>query len=171
MGFSRQEHWSGLPCSPPGDFPDSGTKSPSPVTPALQVDSLSLSHRRSPMTWHKKLEVFPLLQPLRLCHFGWWGPSSSFRSLNLSGSQCLILSLSVVLFRHKNSVCIINHLERNLDFYRESVLSQSAGRWELCTHFRGGSERTEARSMYLRSPEDHLAYPEARGHCGYFWLS
>ena len=22
MGFSRQEHWSGLPCSPPGDLPD-----------------------------------------------------------------------------------------------------------------------------------------------------
>ena len=24
MGFSRQEHWSGLPCSPPGDLPDPG---------------------------------------------------------------------------------------------------------------------------------------------------
>ena len=22
MGFSRQEYWSGLPCPPPGDFPD-----------------------------------------------------------------------------------------------------------------------------------------------------
>ena len=22
MGFSRQEHWSGLPCPPPGDLPD-----------------------------------------------------------------------------------------------------------------------------------------------------
>ena len=37
MGFSRQEHWSGLPCPPPGDFPDSGIK---PRSPALQVDSL-----------------------------------------------------------------------------------------------------------------------------------
>ena len=26
MGFSRQEHWSGLPCSPPGDLPDPGIK-------------------------------------------------------------------------------------------------------------------------------------------------
>ena len=26
MGFSRQEYWGGLPCSPPGDLPDSGIK-------------------------------------------------------------------------------------------------------------------------------------------------
>ena len=26
MGFSRQEHWSGLPCHLPGDLPDPGTK-------------------------------------------------------------------------------------------------------------------------------------------------
>ena len=26
MGFSRQEYWSGLPCSPPGDLPDPGIK-------------------------------------------------------------------------------------------------------------------------------------------------
>ena len=24
MGFSRTEHWSGLPCPPPGDLPDPG---------------------------------------------------------------------------------------------------------------------------------------------------
>ena len=26
MGFSRQEHWSGLPCLPPGDLPNLGIK-------------------------------------------------------------------------------------------------------------------------------------------------
>ena len=26
MGFSRQEYWSRLPCPPPGEFPDPGTK-------------------------------------------------------------------------------------------------------------------------------------------------
>ena len=25
MGFSRQEHWSGLPCPPPGDLPNPGS--------------------------------------------------------------------------------------------------------------------------------------------------
>jgi len=48
VGFSRQECWSGLPCPPPGDLPDPGIKAVSPSTPALQVDSLPLSHEGSP---------------------------------------------------------------------------------------------------------------------------
>ena len=47
MGFSRQEYWSGLPCLPPGDRSHPGIELASPVAPALQVDSLPLSHRRS----------------------------------------------------------------------------------------------------------------------------
>ena len=35
MGFSRQEYWSGLPCPPPGDLPDLGIETVSPVAPAL----------------------------------------------------------------------------------------------------------------------------------------
>ena len=38
--FPRQEYWSGLPCPPPGDLPNSGIKSRSP---ALQADSSILS--------------------------------------------------------------------------------------------------------------------------------
>ena len=45
--FSRQECWSGLPCPPPGDLPDSGIGSVFPAAPALQVDSLPLSHQYS----------------------------------------------------------------------------------------------------------------------------
>ena len=37
LGFSRQEHWSGLPCPPPGDLPNPGIEPPSP---ALLADSL-----------------------------------------------------------------------------------------------------------------------------------
>ena len=37
MGFSRQEHWSGLPCPPAGDLPSPGIQ---PRSPALQADSL-----------------------------------------------------------------------------------------------------------------------------------
>ena len=36
-GFSRQEHWSGLPCPPPWDPPNPGIE---PRSPALQADSL-----------------------------------------------------------------------------------------------------------------------------------
>ena len=35
MGFSRQEDWKGLPCSPPGDLPDPGIECASLVSPKL----------------------------------------------------------------------------------------------------------------------------------------
>ena len=35
IDFSRQEYWSGLPCPPPGDLPDSGIKPASPASPEL----------------------------------------------------------------------------------------------------------------------------------------
>ena len=40
MGFPGQEYWSGLPYPPSRDLPDPGIKPMSPVSPALQVDSL-----------------------------------------------------------------------------------------------------------------------------------
>ena len=40
MEFSRQEYWSGLPFSPPGDLPDPGIEPKALVSPALQADSL-----------------------------------------------------------------------------------------------------------------------------------
>ena len=47
MGFSKQEYWSGLPCPPSEDLPDPGIK---PQSPALQAESLLLSHQGSPCT-------------------------------------------------------------------------------------------------------------------------
>ena len=44
-GFPRQEYWSGLPFPSPGDVSDPGME---PPTPALQKDSLWLSHQGSP---------------------------------------------------------------------------------------------------------------------------
>ena len=41
MEFPKQEYWSGLPFPSPGDLPNSGVE---PASPALQVDSLPLSH-------------------------------------------------------------------------------------------------------------------------------
>ena len=46
--FSRQEYWSGLPFSPPGDLSDPGIELVSPVAPALQTNSLPLNHWGSP---------------------------------------------------------------------------------------------------------------------------
>ena len=35
MGFSRLEYWGGLPCPPPGDFPNSGIEPMSLASPVL----------------------------------------------------------------------------------------------------------------------------------------
>ena len=35
MGFSWQEYWSGLPCSPPGHLPEPGIEHSSPLSPVL----------------------------------------------------------------------------------------------------------------------------------------
>ena len=46
MGFPRQEYWRELPFPAPGDLPDLGIESTSSVSPALQEDSLLLSHKK-----------------------------------------------------------------------------------------------------------------------------
>ena len=43
MGFPRQEYWSEWPFPSPGDLPDPGIEPASPVSLALQMDSLLLS--------------------------------------------------------------------------------------------------------------------------------
>ena len=49
MGLSRQDYWSWLIFPPPGNLPDPGIKPESPMSPALQGDSLPLSHLGSPV--------------------------------------------------------------------------------------------------------------------------
>ena len=49
IGLSRPEYWSGLPFLPPGDLPNPRIKPVTLVAPALQADSLLLSHWGSPL--------------------------------------------------------------------------------------------------------------------------
>ena len=44
--FSRQEYWSRLPFSSPGDLPNTGIE---PRSPALQADSLQTELRGKPL--------------------------------------------------------------------------------------------------------------------------
>ena len=53
MGFLRQENWSGLTFPSPGDLHDPGTE---PTSPALQADSLLLSHLGSPYGCKRETE-------------------------------------------------------------------------------------------------------------------
>ena len=63
MGFSQQDYWSELPFPLPGNLPDPGIK---PVSPALQMDSLLLSHWGSPFkyylnSFHMKRTYSPII--------------------------------------------------------------------------------------------------------------
>ena len=51
MGFSRQEYWSELPFSTPGDLPASGIELTSPALDSLQLSHLGGPH--VPRTWCK----------------------------------------------------------------------------------------------------------------------
>ena len=53
--FSRQEHWRRLPFPSPEDLPDPGIKL---VSPALQADSLLLSHLGSPNVYTVCVYIF-----------------------------------------------------------------------------------------------------------------
>ena len=49
MGFSREEYWSGMPCAPPGDLPNSEIKPDSLMSPALAGGSLLLAPPGKPV--------------------------------------------------------------------------------------------------------------------------
>ena len=61
VGFPRQEYWSGLPFPSPVYLPNPGIE---PISPALQADSLPLSHQGSPVkkAQHGKSTLFQLKQ-------------------------------------------------------------------------------------------------------------
>ena len=56
MEFSRQEYWSGLPFSPPGDLPNTGMEPASTGALALQADFFTAEPWGSPHTPDPKLE-------------------------------------------------------------------------------------------------------------------
>ena len=64
MGFPRQEYWSGLPFSIPGDLPDPGIEAASPVSPALATGFFTTAPPGMPTHMFKAKYLFlfiPLL--------------------------------------------------------------------------------------------------------------
>ena len=60
MGFSKQAHWSGLPCCPSGDIPKLGMEPTCPASPVSKVDSLLLSPQGNLFTcytWSRMLLI------------------------------------------------------------------------------------------------------------------
>ena len=64
MEFSRQEHWSGLPCPSPGDLPNLEIK---PRSPTLQADSLPTKPSKKPMKLQDLWPFFLLCFLLSSC--------------------------------------------------------------------------------------------------------
>ena len=58
MGFSRQEHWSVLPCPPPRDLPNPGIEPFFLMSPALAGGYFTTSTTREDWTVHKHLHYF-----------------------------------------------------------------------------------------------------------------
>ena len=54
-GFSRQEYWNGLPCSPPGDLPNSGIE---PRSSLLQADSSPSEPPGKPVQLNRVTELY-----------------------------------------------------------------------------------------------------------------
>ena len=50
MGFSRQEDWSGLTFTPPGDLPNPGIEPMSPASPALAGEFFTTEPPEKPLS-------------------------------------------------------------------------------------------------------------------------
>ena len=100
--LQAKEYWSGLLCLPPRDLPDLGIEPASPVAPALQADSLPLSHWGSPLYSHSLLHLSPAdrarcTQLLSQCRWSAGGLGLSGPDLRSTVSvHCFCLSLFIL---------------------------------------------------------------------------
>ena len=91
MGFSRQEHWRGLPFPSPGGLPDPGTKPGSPTAPVL-TPLYHWATREAPCVlgqWEMSISHSPPVHRLTLCphpKLTWlWEPTLLVRPCSNSG--------------------------------------------------------------------------------------
>ena len=59
MGFSRQEYWSELPCSPPGDIPDLGIEPTSLMSPVLVGRFFTTGAIWEALAFHRRRQWYP----------------------------------------------------------------------------------------------------------------
>ena len=100
MGFSRQEYWSGLPCPPQGNLPNSGIEPTAPVaseTPALQADSLPTETPGKPLRKTNitenvgKMAMVMIRHPSVARHLNLWHLRSSPAHELCRGRVCQLL--------------------------------------------------------------------------------
>ena len=100
-GFSRQEYWSGLPFTPPGVLPDSGIEPTYPTAPAVQANSLPLSHWGSPTHTHTHththVAVVQSLSCAQLFATSWTVARQASPSSTISQSLLKFMSIELVM--------------------------------------------------------------------------
>ena len=86
-----------MPCPPPGNLPDSGIE---PATPALQADSLLLSHWGSP-----SLFIVQSLSCVRLCASPWTVACQASPCFTISQSLLKLMSIELVMSSNYLILC------------------------------------------------------------------
>ena len=100
MGFPRQEYWNGLLFASPGHLPDPGIK---PTSPALQADSLPLSHQGNPF-WHLSVQLLSHVRLLSDMKGAWTAAHQA--SLSITNSQSLPKLMSIELVMPSNHLIL-----------------------------------------------------------------
>ena len=102
MGFSRQEYWSGLPCTPPGDLPYPGIE---PGSSTLQADSLP-----SEPPWKPNIGLFKCSAPVSSLAMPFSRGSSQARDqiqvFHIAGRFFTIWATREVLFIHTDIIAV-----------------------------------------------------------------
>ena len=115
MGFSRQEHWNGMSCPPPGDLPNLGIKPVFPRSPALAggfftTNATWEAHQPSILIVNESNKTFSedalLIKQLKRC----WDPrcqdqgladqGEDLRHSNLPGSFIILPGYYLVQMSH-----------------------------------------------------------------------
>ena len=80
LGFCRKEYWCELPFPPPGALPDPGIETTSPVSTALQADSLPAEPPGKPcfivitsLNVNLQIQLYSLTLEVRMLTSEFWG--------------------------------------------------------------------------------------------------
>ena len=87
MAFSREEHWSGLPCPPPGDLSDLGIEPPSLTSPALAGKFFTINATWGPGPLHVRLGLGLAPGKPSFRGGGWTFPSTPTLQVEVTGSR------------------------------------------------------------------------------------
>ena len=124
-GFSRQEHWTGLPCPPPGDLPDPGMEPASLVSPSFQADSYCWTTRKA---WYlaNGVVIHCISKPHLQSFIYWWTQVAS-TSWQLSiiliwTSECRYLFKKIFFSNIYPGVKLLGHVVGVFFFLRNNYM-------------------------------------------------